>query len=143
VGLPNCPSPNYPTNYTCDNGSCKAPRCATQTDCSNAGLPATYDCVAYNGIMACKQICAVDTECTTPTKCIDPGGGAAKYCALPPAICSSDTECGTGGACKGGACFCTTDAWCAGYGTCNLTSGACQCASDADCTAPKAKHCAH
>jgi hypothetical protein len=93
--------------------------------------------------MVCKQLCAVDSECTAPTKCLDPGGGAAKYCALPAAVCTTDAECGTAGACKSGACVCTGDAACAGFGKCDVASGTCFCNTDVDCTALHAKHCAH
>lgn len=117
--LPNCPSNQYPTNFTCDNGICGPPQCAVKADCTNGGQTPQYDCILTNGTHGCAQPCVTDAECTVPATCTGIADDQSKFCKLeqPPFTCTPGESCNGPGVCNaaGDACVCATSAQCSGY----------------------------
>lgn len=113
---PNCPSAQYPTNYTCDNGICGSPQCAVKNDCTANGQLPDNDCLSVNGINQCAEPCTVDGDCTAPATCTGMAQGTM-FCKVeqPPFTCQPGTSCN-------------------GFGVCNAAGDACVCADDGDCT---------
>ncbi|WP_437971555.1 hypothetical protein WMF04_20580 [Sorangium sp. So ce260] len=122
-GQGNCPSDSYPNNYTCDNGICGAPQCASHNDCTNGGLDPTKQCVPSGGVNGCVTPCTLDTDCPGTSKCIGTDDTGNKFCRIEsePFVCTRTEEC-------------------AGFGEC--VNGACVCDDDGDCTDPSANACA-
>jgi hypothetical protein len=124
AGSMGCPG-DYPNNWTCDSGTCGAPQCASDMDCTFGGVLMGYSCLTANSYKICAIPCTADADCSmVMLTCVGTDDSGAKYC-------SSDTS--TGG--------CTADADCAGYGKCNTASGACECTADAECTATGTDKC--
>lgn len=118
MGVPDCPSANYPNNWTCDSGACGAPQCATDMDCTFGGVLMGYGCLTISTNKACQKTCTTDADCDMlMLKCTGTDDNGMKYCSAP--TMSSG---------------CKADADCMGYGKCNTTSGACECSADGDCT---------
>ncbi|MDI1448897.1 hypothetical protein [Polyangium sp. 6x1] len=115
MGLPNCPGMDYPTNYTCDNGTCGGPQCKADADCTFGGAAPDNKCFTTNSFKVCLEGCTMDADCTMPSKCIGTDDTGAKYCTVEAMKCTADADCN-------------------GYGKCNTSSGACECSADADCT---------
>lgn len=138
-GDPNCPGA-YPANVTCAEGTCHPPQCATKADCATVMAPSTnYDCLSTGGAFQCQNVCALETDCAASEACTGVASNNVKYCV---SRCKKDLDCGANATCSNGDCLCANDAYCNGYGKCELATGQCICASDSDCTAPKNTHCA-
>ncbi|WP_437492685.1 hypothetical protein WME75_18575 [Sorangium sp. So ce1014] len=122
-GQGNCPSDSYPTNYTCDNGICGAPQCASHDECTNGGLNPNKQCVPSGGVSQCVTPCTLDTDCSGRATCVGVDDAGSKFCriASEPFVCTSTDECGGSGKC---------------------VEGACVCEGDGDCTDPSANACA-
>ncbi|WP_437338890.1 hypothetical protein [Sorangium sp. So ce394] len=121
-GQGNCPSDSYPTNYTCDEGICGAPQCASQDDCTNGGTNPNKQCVPSGGVRQCVTPCSVDTDCSGRAKCVGVDDVGKTFCRIEsePFVCTSTEECGGSGKC---------------------VEGACVCEGNDDCTAPSANAC--
>ncbi|AKT40349.1 hypothetical protein [Chondromyces crocatus] len=116
-GQPNCPSDQYPTNYTCDEGICGPPRCAVKSDCTASGQLPDYDCLVINGLNQCAEPCVTDADCAAPLSCTGTADDGTKLCrAEVPAF------------------SCNDDAACNGYGICNEAGTACICEDSSQCT---------
>ena len=114
-GVPDCPSDQYPANYTCTGGLCGPPTCQSHEDCVSPETP-TDQCVAYNGLKGCVTPCTMDSDCT-PAKCIGTDDMGNKFCKadLPPFMCEPGVACTNGS------------------GTCNAEGNDCVCYDDSDC----------
>jgi hypothetical protein len=117
-GAPNCPSNQYPTNYTCESGICGPPQCQSNVDCISAATP-NNQCVGYNGINQCVTPCTLDAECSSPAVCTGVDDGGNKFCKAeaPPFMCDSDMDCNGFGQCnaEGNGCVCFQDTDCSGF----------------------------
>jgi len=113
ANTPGCPSNQYPNNYTCKDGSCRSPQCATTSDCTAEGP--TKDCFMVDGEKSCKFACSTDTDCNAPQTCIGVDDNGKKYCRA------------TGAGCP-------DDAFCMNLGIGKCINKVCLCEADADCT---------
>jgi len=115
---PTCPGPSYPDNYTCPNGACLSPQCASTADC--AAQNPKLDCFSLGGFPSCAIACAVDTDCTAPLTCIGKDDNAKKYCLSMGSGCTDDASCLGFGKCLDKVCVCDVDADCtkAGFTKC-------------------------
>jgi hypothetical protein len=116
AGQPNCPSDQYPTNYTCDTGICGPPQCAVKEDCTAGGALPEYECLLFNGVNGCVEPCAIDADCTAPATCTGLTDNMTKVCKVeqPPFMCEPGMSCNGFGVCNaaGNACVCTDDTQC-------------------------------
>ena len=114
---PNCPSDQYPTNFTCDNGICGPPQCAIKEDCTAGGQLPEYDCIIFNGANGCVQPCVADGECMGTALCTGLADDMSKFCEveIPPLVCQPGESCN-------------------GFGVCNAAGNACGCSDDAQCS---------
>lgn len=112
-GASGCPGPSYPYNYTCEDGACHPPECASDADCS--GLK----CVLYRGYHSCVSPCVNDADCGGIPNylCTGVAPDQTKYCT---SVCSMDSDCFGFGKCVSGNCQCDTNADCtlAGFDRC-------------------------
>lgn len=120
VGEPNCPSNQYPENYTCVKGACVDPQCMSTIDCTSQN--AKLDCFTIAGVSDCAFACMTDADCTAPLTCIGKDDNGKKYCLS-----------------KGAGC---TDAMCQNLGLGKCVNGVCSCEKDMDCTKPGFSKCA-
>jgi len=111
----NCPSDEYPNNWTCADNLCVFGGCAGDNDCPN--LPLGQECHEIDGVGTCFVPCGNDLECAAQpgTSCDGVADDDAMYCAAAPQPCENDDDCN-------------------GAGTCDVDSGACVCTSDDECT---------
>lgn len=118
---PSCPG-DYPRNFACENGLCRAPRCETDADCAELlGVSDSAVCRERGGFRSCMRACTSDDDCAAV------GGLAAGTCSGRAddgtLICAATT----GGSSLG----CTTDEDCPGGRHCQ--SGTCGCEQDEEC----------
>ncbi|EYF07617.1 Hypothetical protein CAP_8118 [Chondromyces apiculatus DSM 436] len=123
-GQANCPSTQYPTNYTCDAGICGPPRCAVKSDCTANGQLPDYDCLTVGGNTQCAEPCTSDTDCTAPATCTGAADDGTMLCKATVAafVCDDDTDCN-------------------GFGVCNAAGNACICDESSQCTSEYANTC--
>ena len=112
-GQGDCPSDQYPGNYTCDNGICGPPECAQKEDCTVGGELPLYDCLPVNGFNSCGLPCTTNGECT-PTTCSGTDDNGNKFCKSEPMpfVCRDSLECNGLGICETGSCVCHQDGDC-------------------------------
>ena len=119
-GSLNCPSENYPDNYSCnDQGVCEFGGCSNNDDCTSNGLFPNMECHAISDQPTCFEPCANDTGCLLQpgTTCSGVADDGTMYCAAEAeAPCEDDVDC-------------------AGFGICDVDSGDCYCEQDGNCTA--------
>ena len=115
-GQGNCPSNQYPTNYTCDNGLCGPPRCAVKDDCTASGQLPDFDCLVINGNTACAEPCTSDADCAAPATCTGMADDGTMLCNvdIPPFMCEPGTSCN-------------------GFGVCNADGDGCECTDSSQC----------
>ena len=117
MGLPNCPSDQYPTNFTCDGIVCGPPLCSVKEDCTANGQLPTNDCFLTGGVPGCAKPCMTDADCGGTAKCTGLSDNLTMLCAEEQVrfMCMSDAECNGFGVCEGGACVCHVDGDCTNY----------------------------
>jgi len=125
MGLPNCPSNEYPTNFTCMNNLCGPPRCAVKDDCTANGMLPNNDCVQINGFPSCSTVCTTNAECSGTDTCTGMADDGTMLCqgvTPPPFMCDDDADCN-------------------GFGKCNAAGDGCYCDSSTDCMNDYLKDC--
>lgn len=118
-----CPG-DYPHNYACENGLCRAPYCQTDSDCKlllgDAGA-ANLVCRTLGGHVGCTLSCAADADCSSigglsGGTCTGKADDGTRICAIPPGTttlgCKSDADCPAGRHCQSGTCGCEEDSEC-------------------------------
>jgi hypothetical protein len=134
AGAVNCPG-NYPQNYACVDGLCKAPHCAVDDDCATlAGTTgATLICVPNGAGSGCFMSCASDGECTFPgSACTGTAKDGRRICAGHPS-CKTLGCLGSLTCLANGLCGCIKDTDCGTSGKVHCLDHACGCAGDTDC----------
>jgi hypothetical protein len=137
-----CPG-DYPKNYSCENGLCRAPVCQKDADCQPL-LGRAAGCRAVNGRVGCVILCASDGDCiigaapdggvtggATFGTCVGTADDGARICGGGPPRCTADSDCLGKSHCADGRCGCLTDADCPTGRHCQ--DRACGCATDAEC----------
>lgn len=124
VGDASCPSADYPHNYSCENGLCKAPVCVVDDDCQFPmmdGGVVSLVCRVVGTRRSCVRACSVDADCPplgglSAGVCTGKANDGTPLCALPPGAktlgCTDDTGCPAGRHCQSGTCGCEQDSEC-------------------------------
>ncbi|MFO0568636.1 MAG: hypothetical protein U0263_23445 [Polyangiaceae bacterium] len=120
AGSVDCPSNQYPNNYKCVLGACRAAECSTTQDCTSTNPK--LDCLSLSGFHACGFGCSSDTDCSPPLTCIGLDDNGKKYCLAKGNGCSDDASCGGYGKCVDKVCVCYSDVDCTktGFTKCAL-----------------------
>lgn len=118
-----CPG-EYPHNYSCDNGLCRAPHCETDAHCQSllgdAGV-VNLVCRALGGHVGCIRSCSVDADCAaigglSGGTCSGKADDGTRICAVPAGTqtlgCKSDADCPANRHCQSGTCGCAQDSEC-------------------------------
>ena len=64
---PGCPG-DYPLNYKCESGLCRAPLCGSDSDCGKLEIGSSsipLVCRAVNGFVGCVINCSADQDCVS------------------------------------------------------------------------------
>jgi hypothetical protein len=113
-GQGNCPSDQYPTNWTCDNGICGSPYCQTNEECTFGGQLPGYECLQIGGQPACSKPCTANSDCTGGATCTGMTDTGTLVCKseVEQNPCVADADCNGFGICQQGACVCHEDSHC-------------------------------
>lgn len=134
VGVTNCPG-DYPQNYECVDGLCKAPHCTKDADCALFG--AGFICTPWAIGAGCAfPACTLDSDCTSPgATCASTLPDGRKVCSVTVPKCTPGSCPGRLTCLSGGRCGCTQDSDCGTSATVHCVGGTCGCAGDQDCGA--------
>jgi hypothetical protein len=118
---PNCPG-EYPRNFSCENGLCRAPRCETDAHCAYLlGDTGSMICRERDGLPSCLRACAVDDDCgaeggLAAGTCSALADDGTRVCEMTTGGlslgCKTDEDCPVGRHCQSGTCGCEQDAEC-------------------------------
>ena len=118
-----CPG-EYPRNFVCEGGVCRAPQCEQDEHCSyleDIAGSGTYVCRIRDGHRGCMESCTNDEDCAASGglaggTCSGQADDGTRICVASLGTaslgCKSDADCPTGKHCQSGTCGCANDAEC-------------------------------